>query len=107
MKKLLILTASLLILAGASYAQTPHDTSMHHHSGMHKMKDCVMMKNGKMMVMKNGTKSEMTQTMTMDDGTTVMADGTVKNKDGKTWMMKNGEMIDMNGKVMKKEKMKY
>lgn len=108
MKKLLILSASLLLMtASATFAQTPNtDTAMHHHNGMHKMKDCVAMKGGKMWVMKGGEKSEMTQTMTMSDGTTVMADGTVKNKDGKTWMMKDGQMMDMNGKVMMKDKMK-
>jgi len=108
MKKLLILSASLLLMtASATFAQTPMtDTAMHHHNGMHKMKDCVAMKGGKVWVMKDGQKSEMTQTMTMTDGTMVMADGTVKNKDGKTWMLKDGEMIDMNGKVMMKDKMK-
>ncbi|WP_343673100.1 DUF6799 domain-containing protein [Chitinophaga sp.] len=107
MKKLLILCASLLLMtATAAFAQYPTtDTAMHHHSGMHKMKDCVVMKGGKMWMMKDGQKSEMTQTMTMSNGTMVMADGTVKNKDGKTWMMKDGEMMDMNGKVMMKDKM--
>lgn len=108
MKKLLILSASFLLMAAtATFAQTPmSDTAMHHHNGMHKMKDCVAMKDGKMWVMKGGQKSEMMQTMTMTDGTMVMADGTVKNKDGKTWMLKDGEMIDMNGKKMMKDKMK-
>lgn len=107
MKKLFILAASLFLMsATATFAQTPTDTAMKHHNGMHKMKDCVAMKGGKMWVMKAGQKSEMTQTMTMSDGTMVMADGTVKNKDGKTWMLKDGEMMDMNGKVMSKDKMK-
>lgn len=107
MKKLLIFSASLLLMtASATFAQTPTDTAMHHHGGMHKMKDCVAMKGGKMWVMKGGQKSEMTSTMTMSDGTMVMADGTVKNKDGKTWMLKDGQMVDMDGKVKMKDKMK-
>ena len=74
MKKLLILSASLLLMtASASFAQTPTtDTAMHHHNGMHKMKDCVAMKGGKMWVMKGGEKSEMTQTMTMTIKNTII-----------------------------------
>jgi hypothetical protein len=107
MKKLLILSVSLFLMtASATFAQTPTDTAMHHHGGMHKMKDCVVMKGGKMWVMKGGQKAEMTQTMTMSNGTTVMADGTVKNPDGKTWMMKDGQMVDMDGKMKSKDKMK-
>lgn len=106
MKKLLILSASLFLMtATATFAQAPTDTAMHH-GGMHKMKDCVAMKGGKMWVMKGGQKSEMTQTMTMGNGTVVMADGTVKNADGKTWMLKDGQMVDMDGKVKSKDKMK-
>jgi hypothetical protein len=60
------------------------------------MKDCVMMKDGKMWVVKN-----MTTTMTCKNGSTVMANGTVKGKDGKTMMMKNGDCITEGGDMMK------
>lgn len=78
--------------------------SMHH--GM--MKDCVMMKDGKMMVMKNGKKMPMTEDMTMSNGMVCMKDGTCKMKDGTTMVMKNGEKCTMDGKmsVMKMGKMK-
>ncbi len=76
-----------------------------------KGKDCVMMKDGKMMVMKNGQTMAMDKEMTMSNGTMVMADGNVKMKDGKTMMMKDGDCVYMNGKMskmgtMKKNKMK-
>jgi hypothetical protein len=80
-----------------------------HMSKMDKpMKNCVMMKDGKMWVMKDGKSMEMTKTMTMTNGTMVMTDGTVKTKAGKTMMMKEGESMTMNGKMkkmMKKEGM--
>jgi hypothetical protein len=106
MKKLLILFAAFLISAGV-HAQ---DTSKHKTTtgkSSH-MKDCIMMKNGKLMVEKNGTTSEMTQDMTLNNGTVVMKDGTVKTKDGKTVTLKEGECIYMDGKIktMSSEKSK-
>jgi Domain of unknown function (DUF6799) len=97
MKKLLILFAAFLINAGV-YAQ---DTSKHK-SSMGKsthMKDCIMMKDGKLMVEKNGTTSEMAQDMTLNNGTVVMKDGTVKTKEGKTMKLKDGQCIYMDGKI--------
>jgi hypothetical protein len=105
MKKLFFVCAAFLLTAGVTFAQTPDQTPTNQPSKMEKsgkMKDCVMMKDGKMWMMKDGQKTEMTQNMTMTNGSTVMADGTVKNKDGKTWMMKDGESMDMSGKMKKK-----
>lgn len=69
-----------------------------------KMKDkdgSLMMKDGKMMVMKNGSWMPMTMDMTMSNGAKVMVDGTVMMKDGKKKMMKNGECMKPDG-MMKK-----
>jgi len=65
------------------------------------MKDHLMMKDGKMMVMKEGKTMMMEKEMMLKDGTKVMADGTVMMKDGKKMMMKNDDMITMDGKMMK------
>ena len=54
-------------------------------------KDCVMMKDGKMMVMKDGKTMAMDKDMTMSNGTQVMTDGTVMKADGSKMMMKNGD----------------
>ena len=40
----------------------------------------------------------------MGNGTTVMTDGMCKMKDGKTMQMKEGDMMDMNGKMGKMPK---
>ncbi|MEO6315744.1 MAG: DUF6799 domain-containing protein [Chitinophagaceae bacterium] len=74
--------------------------------GKQKMKDCVMMKDGKMMMMKDGKTMMMDQDMTLKNGTMIMKDGNVKMKDGKTMMMKEGESMDMNGKMKMKMKEK-
>jgi hypothetical protein len=71
-----------------------------------KMKDCIMMKNGKMMVMKGGMSMMMMGDSTFKNGTMVMKDGTVKMKDGTTRLLKDGECV-VGGKVkmMKDDKM--
>jgi uncharacterized Zn ribbon protein len=63
-----------------------------------KMKDCIMMKDGKMMVMKSGMSMMMMNDSTFKNGTMVMKDGTVKMKDGTTHMLKDGECV-VGGKV--------
>ena len=69
-----------------------------HHMGM--KKDCVMMKDGKMMTMKGGKTMAMDQDMTMTNGTTVSTDGTVKMSDGSTKQLKDGDCVYMDGKMM-------
>ena len=67
--------------------------------------DCVMMKDGTMMMMKNGKMMEMDKDVTMKNGTVCMKDGTCKMKNGKTMMMKNGDKCYMDGRMMKMGKM--
>ena len=70
-----------------------------------KMKDCYMMKDGKMMVMKDGKTMTMDKMMTMENGTTCMTNGECTMKDGSKMMMKNGDRMDMNGKMHSKKMM--
>ncbi len=71
----------------------------------HEMKDCVHMKDGKMMMMKDGKEMAMDKEMTMKDGSKVMTDGTMMMKDGKKMSLKDGDMVMMDG-TMKKGGMK-
>ncbi len=99
MKKILILFLATSLSYGA-FAQTSTKTEDKMTTESKDMKkNCVMMKDNKMMVCKDGETSAMTKDIKLKNGTTVMADGNVKTKDGKTTMMKNGEVMDMNGKV--------
>jgi major membrane immunogen (membrane-anchored lipoprotein) len=64
--------------------------------------DGVMMHDGTMMMMKAGhPATAMDHEVTMSDGTVVSVDGTVKSKDGKTFHLQDGEMIMMDGHLMK------
>ena len=89
-------TVSLLILfltvsSLSVNAQAKQNTST--------MKDCCMMKDGKMMVMKDGKTMPMEKDMVMKNGTTCMTNGECMMKDGSKMMMKNGDSMDMNGKM--------
>src|SRR5664279_241842 len=57
----------------------------------------VIMKNGKLLMMKNGQTTQMTTDLTLDNGTVVMANGNVKSKDGTTTTLKEGDYVGMDG----------
>jgi hypothetical protein len=64
--------------------------------------DGVMMHDGKMMMMKAGRPATaMDREVTMSDGTIVSVDGTVKRKNGEEFHLQNGEMIMMDGHLMR------
>jgi len=94
MKKIILLFAFFVLAAGVSAQETK------------KMKDYVVMKDGKMMVVKDGKTTAMDKEMTLPDGTRVMLDGKVMMKDGSTKILKNGETLIIegrSGKAPKKE----
>ncbi len=64
--------------------------------------DGVMMSNGKMMMMKAGEPATaMDHEVKMSDSTIVSVDGIVKPRNGKEFRLQNGEMIMMDGHLMK------
>ena len=69
-----------LTLGTNVFAQEKMDKKMHHKISM--KKDCVMMKDGKMMtMMMNGKMMAMDKDMTMNNGPVCMMDGNCKMKD--------------------------
>ncbi len=73
-----------------SLAQTLADSTM---------KDCCMMKDGKMMQIKSGKMQPMEENITMANGTMCMTNGECIMKDGKKMKMKEGDCMDMSGKM--------
>lgn len=63
------------------------------------MKDCCMMKDGKMMIMKKGKTMPMTKDMTMKNGTKCMTNGECTMKDGTKMMMKDGDCMEKSGEM--------
>ncbi len=59
----------------------------------------VVMQNGKLMVVKNGTIKLLDNDMVLPGGATIIADGTIKSKDGSTIQLQEGDRVGMDGKV--------
>lgn len=102
MKKLFLVLATVACSFGA-IAQEGKMQEQKMQSNQ-KMKDCVMMKDGKMMIKKDGKMTSMEYDMTMSNGSVISPNGMVKMKDGKTMQMHNGDKMDMNGEMMRPEK---
>src|SRR5260370_1807281 len=63
--------------------------------------DGVLMRNGKMMIVKHGKPAmPMDDDITVGDGTVVSADGNIKLKGGREFRMKNGQMMMRDGHLM-------
>ncbi len=103
MKILSLLVIAFAISFSAS-AQTNMDTTTHHrthheYSKTNMNHERYMLKDGKLMMDKNGKKTDVTNDVTLSNGTTITTDGKVTWKNGKTQTLQNGEVIDMNGKI--------
>lgn len=61
--------------------------------------DGVLMKNGKMRMVKNGKLTLLDHEMSMDNGTKVFPDGTLMKKDGTKIMMMEGQRMNMAGHI--------
>ena len=69
-------------------------------------KDCIKMQDGKLWQDKDGNTTEVTEDITLSNGTIVMKDGNVKMKDGSTVMLKDGDYVWMDGKITHGKKKK-
>ena len=67
------------------------------------MKDCVMMKDGKMVEMNKSGITPLAKDLALSNGTVVNVDGTVKSPDGTILKLKDGEAVDMEGKLITKK----
>ena len=63
--------------------------------------DCVMMRDGKMVVIKDGERMPMDEDIVMPNGTLVMKDGTCVMLYGVKRVMREGEQMDMEGNMIK------
>jgi uncharacterized protein DUF6799 len=73
---------------------------------MESQQDMVMMKKGKMMVLRYGELKPMDMVMTLHDGTRVAMDGTITMPDGTTRRMMDGEALTLDGEPTTIEDMK-
>ncbi len=61
--------------------------------------DGIFVDDGKVMVRKDGKTEPMAADMKLEDGTMVMLDGNVKTTEGNTIMLKDGDMLSLEGKI--------
>jgi hypothetical protein len=66
----------------------------------HPIGDCVLMKDGQMMMMTAGKMSPVTKDITLADGTVCKVDGTCVLKSGKQIKLSNGEGIEVAGEKL-------
>ena len=94
---------SLLLLAdtgGEARAQIPApEAARTAQSPGQAAKGYCLMKDGNMLLVKNGEMAPMTATLIMGDGSLCKPDGTCQRKDGTTVMLKEGQSMLMNGKI--------
>jgi hypothetical protein len=64
-----------------------------------KMQDCCMMKDGKMMHIKSGKMEVLERDLVMKNGTKCMANGECVTLEGEKTMIKEGECVDMMGRI--------
>ena len=105
MKNLFLLFATIAISIGTSAQKMNPATTTRpmQNENAQKSHDMYAYKNGKLMMDKNGTNSDVTQNATLANGTTITTDGKVTWKNGKTQTLKEGDWVDMNGKIHTKK----
>jgi hypothetical protein len=67
--------------------------------------DMIMMKDGRVMIVRNGEMVPMEEEMTMSDGKRVSMDGKVVMPDGTSRFLMEGEAMDMDGRLVDAEAM--
>ena len=105
---LLILTFSAITVFGQENGSHPsnsgHGKQMAENIVSIYKSDCVFMINGKMLMMKEGRTTDMPDDVLLNNGDVVSKNGSIKMKDGTTRTLKNGDSVDLNGKIEKMHK---
>lgn len=63
-------------------------------------KDGIYMKGGNVTVTRNGISSVVSETMMLDNGVRLKPDGTLQQKDGSSYKLKEGERYDLSGNMI-------
>lgn len=92
--------AMALLFSVSGFSQ---DSTMKESKAMHKMMlDGYLIKGGKVWAVKNGEKSELTKDVVLDNGSTLMPDATLKDKDGTITTLREGDWVMADGTVKNK-----
>ena len=99
MKKLVgILGLCSIFCAASAQSQNPQNESISK-TELAK-RDCVMMKDSMLMVVRNGqTRMMLDNSLKLGNGTTILISGVLKMSDGSTRVIQEGQYIDMDGNI--------
>jgi len=97
MKKMLLVSMSLIMLTGTLVAQSQQAEQKTQQNAVVK-KEHMMMKDGKMVHNMDGKEMQMQNDMQLKNGTTIHPDGTYQLKNGKQLHLRDGQCMDMNGR---------
>lgn len=97
MKKMILVSLSLLVLAGTVAAQSHQEEQKKQQNAVMKSEHLVM-KDGKMLHNMDGKEMQMQNDMTLKNGTIVKPDGSYQLKNGKQLHLRDGQYMDMNGR---------
>ena len=96
---------SLCVITSYGADQTPAEKEAEKKAEKAAELNHIALKDGKLWVMKDGQTTELTETVTLNDGTRVMKDGSyIEQGKTATKMLKQGEAITWEGKVTDHEK---
>ena len=98
MKNTATLLAFLLLAGIGNAAQAPTQAGNRKPNTKPAQAYCLM-KDGNMLVVKDGQMTPMTVTLTMGDGSLCMPDGTCQSPQGRTMMLREGQSKMMDGTV--------
>jgi hypothetical protein len=105
MKKIVVAVAALVAFsfnASAQESKPAHPQQSTQHHDQKEKKDEIMMKDGKVIQKMDGKEMVVEKDITLKNGTVVMPDGTVKHADGTTVALKEGDYVNMEGKIWNK-----
>jgi hypothetical protein len=102
MKKLNLILLILAISFGV-YAQSPYGTGRSNSDSIGStglnVPDGFVKKDGKTVMVKDGKFTTLKKDVTLSDGTVVMTNGSFKTNDGTATELKDGDHLDLNGKL--------
>ncbi|MBY0347370.1 MAG: hypothetical protein GTN67_00920 [Hydrotalea flava] len=104
MKKMLLVSMSLIILTGTIVAQSQQVEQKKHQNAVMKNEHLVM-KDGKILHNMDGKEMQMQNDMTLKNGTIIKPDGSYHLKNGKQLHLRDGQCMDMNGRKYRSQGM--
>jgi len=86
-------------ISDSAAAVNRYDNRSNFNSGTAINQDGYFLQNGRVMMFRNGTSSQLTNETTLSNGTRIMADGTVISRDGTRSMLREGQRLDLEGRT--------